>query len=106
MYNTAFLKIHRSKFLPKNSLPKDDVVKWLHIELENKRYTIVYRIIEEKQARYNCYFQINISYFRIDILKDLIIPNKLYKVFRGHEEIGVIKIKTPINKNAEILSIN
>ena len=107
MYNTAFLKIHRSKVLLNNSLPKDDVVKWLHIELENKiRYTIVYTIIEEKEAKYNCFFQINISYFRIDILKDLIIPNKLYKVFRGPEEIGVIKIKTPINKNMETLYIN
>jgi hypothetical protein len=107
MYNTAFLKIRRSKVLPNNSLPKDDVVKWLHIELENKvRYTIVYRIIDEKQAKYNSFFQINVSYFRTDILKDLIIPNKLYKVFRGPEEIGIFKIKTPINENAETLGVN
>lgn len=87
------LNIKRSKFLKSDSLPKDDEINWMFIELDQtNRFSFVYKIEEPLIANYNIPFKIKIAITFYELIKDVLEMNKTYSVMRGEEKIGTIKL--------------
>lgn len=90
-YNfVATINLKRGENLGYNK-PADDVVKWLHIELENK-HTVFYEIIEPDKAQYNVEFRAKIAMLEEDIINELRL-NKEYNLYRGPEKIGTLRVE-------------
>lgn len=74
------------------SSPSQDIVKWFHILLDDgRRFTCEYEIISSNEE-YNKYFEAKGTLLQNDMIEALSL-NKLYKIFRGPEEIGTLRIK-------------
>ncbi len=103
-YNREFhfvgeLIIHRSQILDKECQPKDDIVNWLFLIIEEYQYSFVYKIENPLDAKYNNSFKVKISFTAKDAILKVIRLNHIYEVCRGQESIGTIKL---INKIDEL----
>lgn len=87
---TGKLNLNRSKVLNEKAFPKDDTVNWLFLAIENNQFGFVYKIHEPIIAKYNFPFNVDISFFMFDIVKNDIMLDHEYEVFRGQEKIGSI----------------
>ena len=96
----ALLFIKKSIFLPNTTNPKDDVVSWLFLQIEKNLYGFVYRPLGENIAQYEKPFDVEISIFAFDFMKTNVEVGTIYKVFRGQEEIGWMKIRYIISNNS------
>ena len=86
------LKIKESKYLKDNIKPKDDKLNWLMLEVNNRKYSFIYKIEKPGKAEYLIPFQIKIWFLMPEILKKKLTINKSYKVYRDMEYIGEVKI--------------
>ncbi|GIJ94919.1 hypothetical protein CAPN002_21370 [Capnocytophaga stomatis] len=92
----ALLFIKKSIFLPNTTSPKDDVVNWLFLQIEENLYGFVYKTLNENFAQYEKPFDVEISIFAFDFMKTSIGLGNVYKVFRGQEEVGWIEIRRKV----------
>lgn len=88
----AFLFIKKSILLPNKASPKEDVINWLFLQIGENLYGFVYKMLNENLAQYENPFEVEISIFAFDFMETSIRFGNVYKVFRGQEEIGFIKI--------------
>lgn len=86
------LIVKRSVILDKQIQPKDDVVNWLFLNIENHLYSFVYKIKNPGDAKYGSPFLAEIAVTMIERVKEVILLNKDYEVLRGQEKIGTIRI--------------
>ena len=88
------LTIKKSRFLKKNVLPKDDILKWFFLTMDErgeKRYTFFYKIENPSKSFYGKPFIVQISFIMEDM--DRIIElGQTYGVWRGKKPIGFINI--------------
>ncbi|WP_271782606.1 hypothetical protein [Aquimarina algiphila] len=87
----AHLNIKKSKAIESN-FPFEDKVNWLFLEKEEKQYSFIYNIKSPKTSLYNSPFEIEVKFLMYDELKNIIELERDYKVYRGEEEIGTIKL--------------
>jgi len=91
-YNYAGeLALKRSRVLKVESQPKDDIVPWLFLIVEKRRFTFFYKIVEPLDATYEIPFSVQMS-FIMDEIKSSIQINRTYEVWRAEEPIGTVKI--------------
>ena len=94
---TAELNIKKSKLLKSHISPKDDEVNWMFINLDNIKYSFVYKVENPANAQYNYPFEIKIAFTFYDLVENKLELERLYMVFRGEEEVGTIKLIKHIN---------
>ena len=90
----GLLTIKKSRILKENSMPKDDILPWLFLVLDQKgerRFTFFYIIEQQAESFYEKPFNILMS-FIIDEMEKVIELNRIYDVWRGEEFIGNVKI--------------
>lgn len=87
------LFIRKSKYLPNlvNNI-EEDVVNWFFLKIGDYLYGFVYEALDRNTAQYEQSFDVEISIFAFDVMKEKIKLDNVYKVFRGQEEIGLLKI--------------
>lgn len=90
------LRIRKSNILNDSTRPAEDKLNWLFIKIYNKKYSFVYRIIDPLNAEYASPFDIEMSLIFPELIHDKIEILKDYEVFRGEENIGIIRIKEHI----------
>lgn len=73
--------------------PKDDILNWLFLKVENHLYGFIYRIPSPLEAVYHIPFKVEMSFFMPEQLQTLADdPNWEYEIYRGQELIGTAKI--------------
>lgn len=89
----GILFIRKSKYLPNlvNNI-EEDVVNWFFLKVGDNLYGFVYKALINRPIRYGQDFDVEISIFAFDIMKDRMKSENVYKVFRGQEEIGFFKM--------------
>lgn len=88
----AELKLHKSRVLKMQTLPKEDVINWLFLTLDNIQYSFVYKIENPENAEYEKPFRVFLAFTAFELLKSIIRFNQVYPVMRGQEEIGEVEI--------------
>lgn len=90
---TGSLKLNKSIVLNAPNQPKDDKVNWLFLQIEERKYSFLYKILEPLKAEYNKPFTVKLSFTMIEVVKNIIKLNNTYTIFRGNEYIGTLNMK-------------
>jgi hypothetical protein len=97
------LTIKKSSALKDCALPKDDILPWLFLiidEKEGKRFTFLYKIEQPTEAVFEEPFNIQMA-FIMEKIKKTVQLNQTYNVWRGEEFIGSVKIIRDIEENRQ-----
>lgn len=94
-----FLK--RSRVLPPKSQPKDDVVHWLFLKIDDKRLSFVYKIQDPDRAIYESYFNAYIRFTMYESIERVVELDRSYEVLRGEESIGRLVVTKYTGHNIE-----
>lgn len=73
-------------------LPKDDIVNWLFMGIEECRYGFIYKIISPQTAQYFIPFEVQMSFLMPEIMAELAMCGEKYEVYRGEKIIGNVKL--------------
>ena len=91
---TGRLTLRRSHVLEEKSLPKDDIITWLFLVMDNngeQRFSFFYKIENPLEASYGEPFNIQMSFLMDEMNKNIKL-DKTYDVWRGEEPIGTVDI--------------
>lgn len=86
------LEVHKSKVLGAPNIPKDDKVNWLFLQIEERQYSFVYKIIEPLEARYDKPYNAKLSFTMIEVVRNIIKLNHTYVILRGEESVGTLNL--------------
>ena len=92
---TGSLRLKKSRNLDIN-YPSEDEVNWLFLEYDFYKYSFIYSIYNPEKAAYDLYFKASLKFLMPEKITPLIDSKLEYKVYRGQEEIGVIKDIIPL----------
>lgn len=90
-YN-AELILKKSHMLNNDDQPKDDNVNWLFLKFGVQQFSFVYYIHEPSQAIFGEVFTASLSFTMIEEVRQRIDYNIWHDVFRGEEEIGMVRL--------------
>lgn len=86
------LTLNRSLVLDDLCQPKDDVVNWSFLLIEERLFSFVYKINNPLEAKYGEPFRADLAFTMIEVLKDNLELNRKYQVFRGQENVGTLRL--------------
>ncbi|MGV3597368.1 MAG: hypothetical protein ACO1PI_05820 [Bacteroidota bacterium] len=72
--------------------PSDDKVNWFFLQINGKRYTFFYKILEPNTAIYGEEFLLYMGFLMKDYVNSVINVSEEYMVYRGEELIGKIRV--------------
>lgn len=84
--------LRRSSVKGSSALPKDDIVKWLFMQVDDRQYSFTYEITQPQDALYEQTFELKLSFLKIEAIIPIVRIGHTYKVYRGLEEIGAVQI--------------
>ncbi|TXK77152.1 hypothetical protein [Mesonia sp. K4-1] len=75
------------------SQPKDDIVDWFFLKINQYQFSFIYKIINPDKSYYEKPFSAKLS-FNVEnkFLKEELKKNMFYTILRGNEKIGEIQI--------------